>query len=64
MHVLAGGLFEFDGQKHEYFNLNLATIEQPQEGVDLSKAKLLYWDGLNDNWYGGSKEAPWPNGLL
>lgn len=50
-------------EKHEFFAVNLATIDQPQEGIDLSKTKINYCDGLNDNWWAGLKDEPWAGGL-
>lgn len=54
----------FEGKRVDAFMINLATIDQPQEGVDLSETKVKYWDGLRDNFAEGLREVPWPNGLL
>lgn len=48
----------------DFFSMNLQTIDQPQDGVELSQWKLKYWDGLNNNWFAGSREVPWAGGLL
>ena len=62
-HVWAGGSYEWEGAKHEFFTINLSSIDQPQEGVDLSKVKLSYCDGLRDNWHAGLSEKPYSCGL-
>jgi len=62
--VLGAGKFEYQNQVHELFKLNVLTLEQPQEGLDLSTFKIKYWDGRNDNWMAGQKDMPWPGGCL
>ncbi|GIZ37333.1 hypothetical protein CKM354_000078300 [Cercospora kikuchii] len=62
-HVWQEGYYEWEGQRHDFFSVNLATVDQPQDGVDLSETKIRYEDGLHDNWAAGSREKPWPNGL-
>lgn len=57
------GFFEFGGQKHDLFAINLSTVDQPQEGVDLSRTKLQYYDMLPYNVVGGLKDKPWAGGL-
>ncbi|OQO15294.1 hypothetical protein B0A48_00677 [Cryoendolithus antarcticus] len=42
VHVWMHGYYEYEGTKHELNVINLATIDQPQEGVDLSKVKPTY----------------------
>jgi len=61
VHVYGRGSYEYEGQKHEYLSVNLVTVDQDQ-GLDVSKVKLGYWDGKNDNWMAGRKEAPFPQG--
>lgn len=63
MHVYAEGQYEFQGQKFDFFTVNIASVDQPQDGVDLSTVKFSYWDGLHDNWMAGEKDTPYPNGL-
>jgi hypothetical protein len=58
------GTLEFQGQTFDLFIVNLCTADQPQEGLELSKVKLRYWDGLNDNFAAGPKDEPWPSGLV
>jgi len=62
--VFREGTYEFEGTKHEVFSVNLCTVDQPQEGIDLAGFKITYCDGLHDNWMGGMKEAPWSGGCL
>lgn len=58
------GYYEFDGKKFDLFAVNLASVDQPQEGVDLTETKISYFDGLHDNFYAGTKDTPWPCGLV
>lgn len=62
--VVREGSYELEGQKHEWFSVNLLTVDQPQEGIDLSKFKIKYIDGLHDNWMAGEKDEPWSGGCL
>lgn len=63
VHVWACGSYVYEGTTFEFFNVNLATVDQPQEGVDLSEVKLGYYDGLRDNQKAGTRETPFPGGL-
>lgn len=58
------GFYEHEGQRHEFFIVNLPTVDQPQDGVDLSLTKITYWDGLRDNFQAGRQDGPFPNGLV
>ncbi|TMQ10523.1 MAG: GFA family protein [Deltaproteobacteria bacterium] len=40
----------------DYVAIHLNTLDD----FDLSKAKLSYWDGRNNNWQGGQRPTPWP----
>ena len=62
--VVREGNYEYMGQKHEIFSVNLLTVDQPQEGIDLSKFKIKYVDGLHDNWMAGAKDQPWSGGCI
>lgn len=62
IHVWAAGQYEFGGVVEKFFTVNLLTLDQPQDGLDLSTFKLQYWDGRNDNWTGGLRDVPWPGG--
>lgn len=48
----------------DFFIVNAATIDQPQEGIDLSVFKMEYWDGRSDGFGKGKKEHPWEGGLV
>lgn len=48
----------------DFFALNLVTLDQPQEGLDLSVFRIQYWDGRRDLWMNGCKEVPWPGGIV
>ncbi|KAK3711373.1 hypothetical protein LTR37_009753 [Vermiconidia calcicola] len=61
--VYMEGVLEWEGQEVGFFMVNVGSIDQPQEGVDLGKIKLQYVDMLNDNIHGGLKGEPWGNGL-
>jgi hypothetical protein len=56
--------YEFQGQEINAFGINAVTLDQPQEGLDLSEFKIKYWDGKNDNWMAGMKEVPYSGGCL
>ncbi|KAJ9627548.1 uncharacterized protein PV06_05888 [Exophiala oligosperma] len=64
IHVFSRGRIEAGGQVHEFSTLNALTLDQPQEGLDLGKFKIQYWDGRNDNWAGGLKDSPWPGQIV
>ena len=64
VNVFISGWYEYEGQKFEIQNVNLMTLDQPQEGLELSEWKVEYVDGRNDNWFAGQKEKPWPGGLV
>lgn len=52
------------GQVVEFFGINIVTVDQPQEGIDLSVFRIEYWDGRHDNWMAGKKDTPWPGGIV
>ncbi|OAP60271.1 hypothetical protein AYL99_05273 [Fonsecaea erecta] len=63
VHVCGEGKFEYPpGTMHEFFSINAVTLDQPQDGLDLSTFKMRYVDGRNDNWGAGVKDVPWPCG--
>jgi hypothetical protein len=41
------GSYEHNGKKFSFFKINLVTIDQPQEGIDLSDFEIAYVDGLS-----------------
>jgi hypothetical protein len=62
--VCGKGEYEFEGQHVKFFTLNVLTLDQPQDGLDLSQWKVGYWDGRTNNWTGGQRDVPWPNGFI
>lgn len=52
-----------DGKVVELFSINLSTLDQPQDGLELNKFKIMYVDGKHDNFAGGAKDQPWEEGL-
>jgi hypothetical protein len=58
------GSYEFQGQKHSFFAVSLNAMDQPQDGLDLSKFTYQYWDGLHDNWQAGAADKPYPGGTI
>lgn len=59
VHVCWTGRYEYEGEVVEFFGINVLTLDQPQEGVDLRTWKIMYSDGRNDNWMAGLKDVPW-----
>ena len=64
VHVWMEGYYEFDGKRMDIFAVNLASVDQPQDGIDMSEVKISYFDGLHKNFYAGLTDSPWPCGLL
>lgn len=64
MQVFREGTYEVAGAKHELFSVNLGTLEQPQEGLDLRRFKMEYWDMRHDNAGAGPRDEPWEGGLV
>ncbi|KIV95323.1 hypothetical protein PV10_02993 [Exophiala mesophila] len=64
IHCWSEGEFEFQGVKYPLFTINILTLDQPQEGLELSDFKIMYSDGRNDNWAAGSRDTPWPGGCI
>ena len=58
------GIDADDGK--EFYSVNALTFDHGQgEGeVDLTKIKMLYWDGKGGNWAAGPKETPYPGGCV
>ena len=54
----------------EFYSINLLTLDQglaegqSEGGVDLSRFKILYWDGKGENWDAGVREKPDPGGCV
>jgi hypothetical protein len=66
VHVVGEGEFEWKGQTHQFFQFYVTTLEQPQEGLDLSTWKISYVDGRNDRFdlMRSHEEGPFPGGLI
>lgn len=64
IHCWADGKFEYQGTVHAFFTVNILTLDQPQEGLDLSTVKMDYYDGKNDNWAAGGSQKPYPGGAI
>lgn len=58
------GEYTYNGQVIPFFAVNVCTIDQPQEGVELSRTQLGYYDMLHENVEGGKREGPWEGGLV
>lgn len=56
--------YELFGKAVNHFSVNLSSVDQPQEGIDLSEVKIGYFDGLNGNFQAGLKDQPWKGGLV
>lgn len=53
-----------DALNFSRLSIDAATIDQPQQSVDLRDLRTRYYDGLNDFKDGfGAKDEPWANGL-
>lgn len=64
VHVVGAGMFSVNGgEPREFFQINLVTLDQPQEGLDLSQWKIVYVDGRGDGFLKGS-DHPHPGGIL
>ena len=49
----SGHLAELGG---DFVSVNLNCLD----GVELSQAKVSYWDGRHNNWQAGVRSTPWP----
>lgn len=58
------GAYPFGEQMFPFFAVNVCTLDSPQEGVELSRTEMKYFDMLHDNVKGGLKETPWEGGLV
>jgi hypothetical protein len=62
--IYGKGEYEFQGQKIDFFSVNLVTLDQPQEGLDLSTFKMQYISGRDDNFAIGIKDTPYAGGCI
>lgn len=56
------GHFMLGEKRVDFFCINPSTLEQPQEGLDLSTFKIQYWNGLVND-FGAKQDHPYPGGL-
>ncbi|KAF4555438.1 Hypothetical protein D9617_2g053970 [Elsinoe fawcettii] len=62
--IFVAGYFEYEGKRFDYFSFNSKTLDQPQEGLDLSKFRFDYFDGLNSNYLEKKSGGPYPGGTI
>lgn len=62
--IVTHGFYEINGKRVDFFSLNANSLDQPQEGLDLSTFKIMYASGRDDNWMAGAKDVPYPGGLI
>lgn len=64
-HVFMDGYYELpNGTKRDMMVVNVATIDQPQEGLDLNNVMIGYVDGLTNSQFKGTQDKPFPGGLV
>ncbi|QIW99137.1 hypothetical protein AMS68_004655 [Peltaster fructicola] len=64
-HVMMDGYYEMPtGGRRDMFVVNIATIDQPQAGVDLNNVNISYYDGLTGSQMKGTQDKPFPGGLV
>lgn len=56
--------YEMFGKQIDQFSINLHSVDQPQEGIDLSEVKFQYFDGLTNNFAAGLSDKPYNGGLI
>lgn len=54
VHCFGKGRLEELGGDYVAINMNCL------DSVDLSTAKIVYWDGRRNNWEAGTRDEPWP----
>jgi hypothetical protein len=64
VHVYGKAEYEEDGKVIKHFGINLVTLDQPQEGLNLSNFKIRYYSGRNDAFHLGLKDTPYPGGCI
>lgn len=57
------GEYTLDDEHHVFFSVNMNTVDQPQDGLDVSQLKIDYLDGLTDNFGAGLRDKPFPGGM-
>ncbi|KAK0616938.1 Mss4-like protein [Immersiella caudata] len=63
IHVFGGGSYVWEGKEVKNFDVNAVTLDQDQ-GVDLRKFKVGYWDGKTEGWAKGMSEGPYEGGTF
>ncbi|PNS18636.1 hypothetical protein CAC42_5175 [Sphaceloma murrayae] len=62
--IFVAGTYYYEGRPIEHFSINIKLLDQPQEGLDLSKFKFEYYDGLSDKYMEKKTDGPYPGGLV
>ncbi len=55
-HVYCFGEGHLEVLGGDFVSVNLNCIDD----FDVTRAKLVHWDGRHDNWAAGPRSAPWP----
>lgn len=63
-HCWMQGAYPHEGKMIPIFAVNLATVDQPQEGFDLSQVRMQYFNMLQNDFASGLGDVPYPGGLL
>lgn len=53
VHCFGKGFLEEVGG--DFVSVNMQCLD----GFDITKVKVIYWDGRHDNWHAGPRETPW-----
>ena len=61
MRCMFKGIDADDGE--EFYSVNVLTLDQGGE-VDLTRFKILYWDGKGENWAAGPRDQPYEGGCV
>ena len=62
IHCWAHGQYEYQGQQHKFFTINVLTLDQPQQGLDVRDFKIVYTNGRDDAFE--PADHPFPGGML
>ncbi|PSK35071.1 hypothetical protein B9Z65_1654 [Elsinoe australis] len=61
--IFISGYLDLEGQQFDYFSFNSKTLDQPQDGLDLSTFKPEYFDGLKGT-FEKKTDGPHPGGTI
>lgn len=50
------------GEGREFWSVNVVTLDEG-EGLDLTRLRILYWDGKGEDWEAGGREEAYPGGV-